>query len=312
MYPRQKRGRNNGTSGLPPRRPEETKKRTFINSTILPNSINILQRKLIIFENKLKETRQLYENINRIFQEPNTILQQNEHVIHFHRVEKPKIEAFFQSMILRLQHSKTVLQQTINQRMTNGLFKTTVKLLNQSELDKIFEYLENLQIRIVEPYERFKIEQRRRIERTIRSPYPEIARQQEIKEQKYLLKKGYPRNLVEHGIVEVSPSVRYNELLSSHLKRHPNKPNLVSQPSNEYPPDFAVKELFPNESLYLSSNSENENNEEPVVVPPVARTATVAPLPASPVEEDPDVPTQLNSQGGGKRKKGKKRSSKRD
>lgn len=316
MYPGQKRGRNNGPSGLPPRRPEETKQRTFINSTTLPNSINILQRQLIRFENKLNDTKQLYENINRIFQEPKPILQKNQHVIHFHRVEKPKIETFFQSMILRLEHSKSILRQTINQRMSaplvssNRFLKKTIESLNQSELDKIFEYLENLQIRIVEPYERYKIEQRRRIERTFRTPIEERRRERERKEKRYLINKiGYPRSLVEHGVVELSPSVRNNELLPSHLKERPYKPNLVSQPSNEYPPHFAVKELFPNESLYLSSNSENENNEEHVALLPVA--APVVPVPpVSPVgaEEEVNVPTQRDSQGGGKRKKGKKRS----
>lgn len=312
MNPSKKRERNNGPSGMPPRIPTDTKKRTFINTSRLPNSINILQRQLIRFENKLNETKELYENIDRIFQEPNLSLQQNQHVIHFHRVEKPKIEASFQRMILSLEHSKTVLQKTISHRMINGLLTKTVKLLNQSDLDKIFEYLENLQIQIVEPYERYKIEQRSRIERTFRSPYPEIARQRERKEQRHLLKIGYPRELVEHGIVELSPSVRNNQLLSSHLKRHPNKPNLLSQPSSEYPPHFAVKELFPKESLYLYNN-----NEEPFVVPPMAAippVAPLAPLAAPLVEENLDVPTQPStpeSQGGGKRKKEKKRSSKK-
>ena len=203
-------------------------------------------------------------------------------------------------MILRLEHSKSILRQTISQSTSNLFLKKTIHLLNQSELDKIFDYLENLQIRIVEPYERYKNEQRKRIARTFRSPYPEIARQRERKGQKYLLKKGYPLELVEHGIVEPSPSVRNNELLPSHLKYGPHKPNLVSHPSEEYPPNFAVRELFPTESLYLSSNSENENNENPPVAPVVA--PVVAPS-VAPVENGVNDPTQEATQGGKRRNK---------
>ncbi len=266
--------------------------------------ISSLYQQMIKFQTKLNETIKLYKDVESIFRQAD--LQTNPHVIRFHTVDKERIIRFIGDMQFKLQHCNAIYNEVVKNTDTNyHALEKAVELLNPTELNVIFNYLENLDIHLIGIYLMRKREQRQKFQNTFRSPYKELANQRRREEERYLLKQGYPLGLIEAGVAEVSPSVNRYQLLPSPLQKPPNKPKLHTEPSTEYSDRFAKRQLFP-----------NEDNHRLEVGLPVPENEHVAPplfgLPFSENENDPnELELTQPATPGGKRKKGKKRSSKR-
>lgn len=298
------RGRNESNFENEPTGPswksvqQNMKRQNELNRRERENIIFSLHQQIIQFQTKLNETIELYNRVELIFRQPD--LQTNPHVIHFQTVEKQRIIQFLGDMKFKLQHCFAIYKEVVKNTNTNyHALEKAIELLNPTELNVIFHYLKNLDINLISIYESRKREQIRKFQNTFRSPLKEMGNQERIKETRYLQKQGYPLGLIEAGVAEVSPSVQRHQLLPSTLKKRPTKSNVVRPSSNananEYPPEFAQRELFPNHENGLRNHP---NLNEPPIVPQYLPPPVGLPFSENENEEDP---TQPNTPHGGKR-----------